>query len=204
MAQNRFERQLTGRVTKKRQNWYLRGWEYQDVTGENGAVRRRLVYTREYYRLSEPAKRTRYKLMAAELYLILCGSYIALETTRAQGGFVWYAGAPALLAVIPIFYLGLGVFNFILSEKYFTYRRMWAAYTRLRIGGAFAAALLGVGFAGQTIFICIYGKALRLGPELVMLFGALIGALCAAGLLLLRKRARCEEVSAKEYPGQNR
>ena len=123
---------LTPRLTGRNQNWFLRGWEYREVPGRDGVPRRRLVYTREYYtlRLTKPA-RIRRKLLAGGLYLALCGAYLGFETTLSQGGLAWYAGAPCLLAVIPIFYLGLGVWNYIAAEEYFTYRRMRAAFFRL-------------------------------------------------------------------------
>ncbi len=193
---NRF----AARTPKREQNWFLRGWAYRDSTD---GKKRRLVYTGEYYRLSvNGAARVRSKRLAAALYVLLAADYLAFETTLSQGGLVWYAGAPCLLAVIPLFYLGLGVWNFCRSEPYFTYRRMFAAYTRLRIGGRGVLALLGVGTAGQLVFVLRYGRLLALGPELVTLFGAFIGALLSGGLLLLLRRTPCEEVSPGEYPGE--
>lgn len=205
MAKNKFEQKLTARTVKRTQNWYLRGWEYQDTVGRNGKPRRALVYTREYYKLRpEGKRRAAAKLAAVLLYLILCGVYVGFEMTLAQGGFVWYAGAPCLLAAIPIFYLGLGVYNFAAAEAYFTYRRMYAAYTRMRVGGRLAALLLGIGTVGQLVFVLRYGRALDMRPELIMLFGALLGFGLSAGLVLLAKNAPCEEVSRKEYPGEKR
>lgn len=202
MPKNKFEKKLTARVAGKAQNWYLRGWEYQERTGDNGKSRRTLVYTREYYKISAGEKERRCaKLAAVLIYLALCGVYVWFETTMSQGGLVWYAGAPCLLAIIPIFYLGLGVYNFAATEEYFTYRRMYAAYTRLRVGGKLTAMLLGIGTMGQLVFLLRYGSALALGPELIMLFGALWCAVCAAVLVLLQKNIGCEEVSQKEYPG---
>ena len=196
---NRFEERLTARPGKKTQNWFLRGWEYQDTADG----KRRLVYTGEYYKLAVPAERRRpVKLAASGLCLAMISVYLGFETTMTQGGLVWYAGAPCLLAILPMFYLTLGVVNFLLTEPYFTYRRMVAAFTRLRIGGRLTCLLLGLGVLGQLVFLLRYGKALRLGPELFMLFGAAFCALCAAGLLLLKKYAGYEEVSPREYPGE--
>ena len=192
---------LTQRVTKREQNWYRRGWEYRDVTGPDGTVRRRMVYTREYYRLGA-ARPGRLKALAALMYLALCAVYIGFETTLTQGGFVWYAGGPCLLAVIPLFYLGLGVWNLVRAEPYFTYRRMRAAFYRLRIGGRAACVLLGLGALGQLVFVLIYRRVLLLGPELFMLLGAAACAALAAALVVTAKRARCTEVSRKEYPGE--
>lgn len=197
---NRFEERLTARTAKKEQNWFLRGWEYQ---ASADGKKKHLVYTGEYYKLAvPPGRRGHVKLLAAVLCLAMIGVYLGFETTMTQGGLVWYAGAPCLLAILPMFYLTLGAVNYVLSEPYFTYRRMYAAFTRLRIGGALTCLLLGMGALGQLVFLLIYGRALRLGPELFMLFGAVFCALCAAGLALLRKNAGCEEVSPREYPGE--
>ena len=199
---NRFEERLTARTQRKEQHWYLQGWEYRDVPDKYGRPRKRLVYTREYYKLAMgPAKRRAAKLAAAVMYLLLLADYIGFETTMSQGGLAWYAGAPCLLAIIPLFYLGLGVWNLVRAEAYFTYRRKYAAFTRLRIGGRGAYILLGIGFLGQSVFLLRYGKLLDLWPELVFLFGALIGGLLALGLTLLTKHIPCEEVSPTEYPG---
>lgn len=200
---NKFEERLAARTQKKEQNWFLRGWEYQDVPAGDGRAKKRLVYTGEYYKLSIPSeKRPRVKLLAALLCLAMLGVYLGFETTMTQGGLVWYAGAPCLLAILPMFYLALGVWNFVRAEAYFTYRRMYAAYTRMRVGGKLTCLLLGLGAVGQLVFLMKYGRALRLGPELFMLFGALFCSLCAAGLTLLQKNIRAEEVSPKEYPGR--
>ena len=196
---NRFEERLTARTAKKEQNWFLRGWEYQ----ESNEGKKRLVYTGEYYKLTVPTgRRGHVKLLAAVLCLAMIGVYLGFETTMTQGGLVWYAGAPCLLAILPMFYLTLGAVNYVLTEPYFTYRRMVAAFTRLRIGGWLTCILLGVGALGQLVFLLIYGKALRLGPELFMLLGAVFCALCAACLALLQKYAGYEEVSPREYPGE--
>lgn len=200
---SKFEDRLTARTRKKEQNWFLRGWEYQEVPAGEGRAKKRLVYTGEYYRLSvPPEKRRRAKLLAAALCLAMLGVYLGFETTMTQGGLVWYAGAPCLLAILPMFYLALGVWNFLRAEAYFTYRRQYAAYTRMRVGGKLTCLLLGIGAAGQIIFLLQYGKALKLAPELFMLFGSVFCALCAAGLTLLQKRVFAEEVSPKEYPGK--
>lgn len=197
---NRFEERLTARTAKKEQNWFLRGWEYR---ASADGKKRRLVYTGEYYKLTvPPERRGRVKLLAAALCLAMIGVYLGFETTMTQGGLVWYAGAPCLLAILPMFYLTLGAVNFVLAEPYFTYRRMVAAYTRLRVGGRLTCLLLSLGALGQLVFLLQYGRALRLGPELWMLFGSIFCALCAAGLALLRKYAGYEEVSPREYPGE--
>lgn len=180
-------------VTKKPLNWYLRGWEYQADAEKNG--RRKLVYKGEYYRLNMDKKSRRTaKIIAAAVYILACAVYLGFETTLTQGGFVWYAGAPCLLAALPLFYLGLGVFNLARAEERFTYRRMRAAFTRIRIGGKLSALLLGLGAVGQTVFVLRYGHLLVLGPELWMLFGALFCALCAAVLVAFAKRLPCEEL----------
>lgn len=182
-------------VTKKPLNWYLRGWEYQTVAGKNGRTERRLVYTGEYYRLNMDKKSRRTaKILVTAVYVLACAVYLGFETTLTQGGFVWYAGAPCLLAALPLFYLGLGVFNLAMAEERFTYRRMRAAFTRVRIGGKLAALLLGLGTAGQTVFVLRYGRLLTLGPELWMLFGALFCAVSAAVLVVFAKRLPCEEL----------
>lgn len=199
MAKKRIE----SRPVKRPQNWFLRGWEYQSITRTDGTVKQELVYTREYYKLTA-AHPARVKCLAAALYITLCAVYLGFETTLSQGGLAWYAGAPCLLAVIPLFYLGLGVWNLVRAERYFTYRRLRAAYTRLRIGGWGVCVLLGLGTAGQLMFLLRYRRLLTLRPELIMLFGAALGALLAAGLLILTKKASYEEVSRKEYPGENR
>lgn len=183
------------RVTKKPLNWFLRGWEYRDTPGQDGRTHRTLVYTGEYYRLNMDEKSRRAaKWLAGAVYVLLCAVYLAFETTLTQGGFVWYAGAPCLLAILPLFYLGLGVFNLAAAEKRFTYRRMRAIFTRIRIGGKLAALLLGLGGVGQTVFVLRYGRLLALGPELFMLFGAWFCALCAAALTVLARRLPCEEL----------
>ena len=187
------------RVTKKRLNWYLRGWEYRAVTKKNGKPGRELVFTGEYYRIAMDKKRRRtLKTAAAAVYVLMCAVYLGFETTLTQGGFVWYAGAPCLLAILPLFYLGLGVFNLVASEEYFTYRRMWAAYTRIRVEGKLSALLLGLGTVGQTVFVVSYRNVLSLQPELVMLFGALFCCACAIGLLILEKHTPYEEVDPKD------
>ena len=148
---SRFGDRLTARTVKREQNWFLRGWEYED-TPENG--KRRLVYRGEYYKLSvPPERRGRLKLLAAGLCLAMIGVYLGFETTMTQGGLAWYAGAPCLLAVLPMFYVTLGAVNFVLTEPYFTYRRMVAAFTRLRIGGRLTCLLLGLGALGQLVFL---------------------------------------------------
>ena len=202
---SRFEERLTPRPGKRETNWFLRGWEYRDGPDGKGGAKRRLVYTGEYYRLCIPAqKRPRVKALAAALWLAVAGVYLGFETTLTQGGLAWYAGAPCLLALLPLFYLTLGVWNFCRAEAYFTFRRCYAAYTRLRVGGRLAALLLGLGALGQTVFVARYGRLLRLGPELFLLFGALFCALGAGALALLARKVPCEEVSRKEFPGENR
>ncbi len=193
---------LSGRVMKKEQNWYLRGWEYRDVPGPNGP-KRRLVYVREHYRLDLTEKRrTRVKLLAGLTYLLACGVYVGFETTMTQGGLAWYAGAPCLLAVIPLFYLGLGVWNLARAEEIFTFRRKYAVFTRLRVGGWAAAVLLGLGALGQGVFLIRYGKALELGPELWMLGGSAFDAVCAGALAVLAGRLPCVETSRSEAPAK--
>lgn len=188
------------RVTKKRLNWYLRGWEYRAVTKKNGKPGRKLVYTGEYYRIAmDKKRRLAMKTSATAIYVLMCAVYLGFETTLSQGGFVWYAGAPCLLAILPLFYLGLGVFNLAASEDCFTYRRMRAAYTRIRVGGKISALLLGLGTVGQTVFVVSYRNVLtKLKPELVMLFGALFCCACAIGLLILEKHTPYEEVDPKD------
>lgn len=189
------------RVTKKQLNWYLRGWEYRAVTKKNGKTGRALVYTGEYYRLAMDKKRRRtMKTAAVAVYVLMCAVYLGFETTLSQGGFVWYAGAPCLLAVLPLFYLGLGVFNLAASEEYFTYRRMRATFTRIRVGGKLSTLLLGLGAVGQTVFVVIYQNVLPLKPELVMLFGALFCCACAIAILILEKHTPYEEVAPKDLP----
>ena len=202
---NRFEERITARTQKRETDWFLRGWERRDVTAANGRTRRRLVYTGEYYKLSVPEpKRTRAKLLAALLCIAMIGVYLGFETTLTQGGLVWYAGAPCLLALLPMFYLTLGVWNFVRTEPYFTYRRQYAAYTRLRIGGKLTSLLLSAGAIGQAVFLLRYGHLLRLVPELFLLFGAVFCAVCALCLTRLTKHIPYEEVSRKEYPGEKR
>lgn len=201
MAGNPFE----ARLTKRPQNWYLQGWEYRDVPDKNGRPRKTLVYVREYYKLSlPPQKRRAAKVIAAVMYILLLADYLWFETTLSQGGLAWYAGAPCLLAVIPLFYLGLGVWNLLRAEEYFTYRRQYAAFTRLRLGGRGTCILLGLGTIGQLVFLGRYHRLLDLKPELILLFGALIGALLAGALTLLAKKIPYEEVSLQEYPGEKR
>lgn len=197
---SRFEDRLTARTQKKPQNWYLRSWEERQIDG-----RKQLVYTGEYYKLvlSRPARRN-IKVAAAVLYILLCAVYLGFETTLSQGGLAWYAGAPCLLAVIPLFYLGLGVWNLVCAEEYFTYRRQYAAFKRLRIGAWGCCILLGIGTAGQIFFLLRYGRLVSLRPELIFLFGALICVLLSAALLILTKHTHYEEVSPKEYPGEKR
>lgn len=197
---NRFEDRLTARTHKKSQNWYLRSWVQQEINGK-----KQLVYTGEYYKLLlDPSARRNAKIAAAALYVLLCSVYLGIETTLSQGGLVWYAGAPCLLAVIPLFYLGLGVWNLVRTEEYFTYRRRYAAFTRLRIGGWGSCILLGFGTLGQAFFLLQYRHLLSLKPELIFLFGALICFLLSAALLILKKNTPVEEVSPKEYPGEKR
>ena len=192
----RTEKTWEARTVKRQQNWYLRGWEYRPT--ENG---QKLVYVREYYHLTAPKPlRLRQKLLMAALYLLQCVVYIGFETVPAQGGFVWYAGAPCLLAVIPLFYLGLGVWNYVRCEEYFTFRRQHAAFFRLRIGSLACLCLFGIGALGQTVFLLRYGTMLNQKPEWFLLLGALFCALCSLAIRWLWKKTAWEEVGRRVPP----
>lgn len=190
---NGFGKKLSSRTVKRQQNWYLRGWEYRET--EKG---KKLVYTREYYRLTaDKPQRNRQKIAMAALFIALCAVYLAFELTPCQGGFVWYAGAPCLLAVIPLFYMGMGAVNYILCEEEFTFRRLHATFVRLRYGAVAAAILLGLGTAGQIVFLARYGASLNRRPEYIMLFGACFCALCSVAIYYLQKTTAYEETGCK-------
>ena len=190
---SRLEKQVTARTVKREPNWYLRGWEYRET--DKG---KKLVYVREYYRLTaEKPLRIRQKIVMSVLFIALCAAYLAFELTPCQGGFMWYAGAPCLLAIVPLFYMGMGAVNYVLCEEEFTYRRLHAAFVRLRRGSIASAVLLGLGTVGQSVFLARYGARLNKGPELVMLFGALFGALCGIAIRILANKTAYEEIGRK-------
>jgi hypothetical protein len=141
----------------RKQHWYLRGWEYRESPDggdgrDGGRGGGRLVYTGEMYTF----RRTEKELRSLKIRTLLCFvavacAYAAVALNESFRNEPAWAGAPMMLALIPMIYLGMGAISLLSVDRSMTYRAYHSSVKRLRVFAVIACALFAATCAGQLV-----------------------------------------------------
>lgn len=184
-------------MNERPQNWYLRGWVYEETIGPRGARQRKLVYQGERYVADlTPVRFRRLKLLFAALTLILCVLWLTFSLLAGLGSRTVYAGACAALALIPLIFHCMALYNLLLAEREMTFRHYYAAFQRMSVTTPVMTLLLAESFVGQAVFMLLHrGLPLIWWREWLWLAGTLVGALLSLTMFLIRRRLKFHIIS---------
>ena len=171
---------------RKFQDWYFRGWEYQESVEPGGRSGGRLVYTGEYYSFGVSGDKLRrlkkrYALLTAAL--LLCYVLCSLDTPTGSRS-LW--GGACILTIIPLMYLLMGISCLLRAKPKMTYRDRHLSWFRIHYSSMAAALLLAIAAAGEAIYI------LRLATppaaDIRWLAGQLLSLILSLAILIISCR----------------
>jgi uncharacterized membrane protein YhdT len=132
----------------RKQHWYLRGWEYRETQADGGD----LVYRGERYVFRRTEKELRsLKIRTSLCFSAVVAAYIPAALSEGFRDEPAWAGAPLILALIPLIYLGMAVVNLWFVGRSMTYRVYHASVKRLRASSGISCALFAATCAGQSV-----------------------------------------------------
>ncbi len=182
-----------GKRNPRQDNWYMRGWQKEDVLQPDGKLRTEWVYRGEYYDFSPQAPRLLIRVTAAVCAVILLSVYIAAGIWPSSGGLTPWVAYPYLLELAPLFYFLMGAFWMVYTRGPMTYRRYHASFIRMRAASWLGTLCMVVPLAAEVVFL-FSGKAGSLGRELIQILCMLVCVGQYLMILGLLKRYPMEEI----------
>ncbi len=173
---------------KPRGSWYFEGYKTVEQPRKNGkGARRVLVYVGEYYGLpgGKPVQ-NRLKLQTALDALVCVAAYLYAQLTPGEGGMNRFVGLPGILALVPMIFLLIGLFNFLTAGEKWEIRVYYAGYRRMARWGIAQAILLGLWTLVEAGFVVM--NLSQFLAELHYLLGALVSLAAALRLVFLVRK----------------
>lgn len=173
-------------------SWYLRSYEYVEETLPNGKIRKKEVYTGEYYHLrlaEESYGFLRAKVLAlcavTVFTLLLCLSRIS------RGASLLFVGGAAGISLFPAIYLVMGCICFCKVPYEMTYRELCQSVRRIRRSAKWMLPFTGLAFLGEAFYLFYrfsHGLAIAWAGELLWLLGMLFVSLLLFTVIFLFRR----------------
>ncbi|MBP1736915.1 MAG: hypothetical protein H6Q60_796 [Oscillospiraceae bacterium] len=175
-----------------KQHWYLLNWNYETVKNGRGKQVRKLVYRGEYYRIRIQERHFLIlKIAYGMLFVLLMVAYGLLSLCETQGSMLFLTGAPCMLAVIPLMYLGIGICCFLIAPRKMTSRDVHTSVYFMKIASKWAIALFGLSMTGELVFVIfrtLSGLEVKVSAEWLRLaYAALCLSDCCVILYLIRQ-----------------
>ncbi len=169
-------------------SWYFEGYKRVEQPKKNGkGTHQVLVYVGEYYGIPDGKEaQKKLKRQTALAALICFAAYFYAQLTPAAGGMNRFVACPGILALVPIIFLAIGMFNFLTAREKWEIRVYYAGYRRIGRWGIAQAVLLALWTLAEVGFV-VLNLSLFLA-ELHYLLGALISLAAAVWLVVLVQR----------------
>ncbi len=168
-------------------SWYFDGYKRVEQPKKNGkGTHSVLVYVGEYYGFKEKGLQRRLKWQTTLATVICIVTYFFAQLTPADGGMNRFVALPGILALVPMIFLVMGLFNFLIAKEKWEIRSYYAGYRRL---GRFAIAqvlILAIWTLVEAGFLVVNPSSLL--EELHYLLGALVSLAAAIWLVVLVRR----------------
>lgn len=175
-------------MPKRFGSWYFDGYKAVMEPRKDGRGSRRvLIYQGEWYgfRDTQAAQRRR-KWKCALLSLVSIGAFLVAQFTPEFGGRNVWVALPGILAIIPMMFLLIGLFNYLLSKEKWEKRVYYAGYRRLLRSSAVQTVLLGLWLAMEVLYVTINRTLFHY--EIHYLLAAMLSFGTSFGLVLLIRR----------------
>lgn len=192
---------------RRRENWYLRGWEYRENAQKNGRPGGDLVYVGEYYSFHIcPAALVRLKAAYAVLTAAFLILYVLLSLETPTGSRTVWGGA-CILTIIPLMYLLMGCYCLLRSEPKMTDRSKHASWSRVHYASMLSTFLLGIAAVGELVYLLHVSVPPAVDVRWLLELTACLA--CSCGILILSCRFPARMVlpepsgsgAGKEYQG---
>lgn len=180
----------------RRGSWFFEGYEAELRTDAKGREKKVLVYRGEWYGLDmEPGAQRRCKAAVAVLTAVMTAVYLLVSFFPTPGGMSRWVGVPLLLALVPLMFLWIGLFNFLFAREKWEIRVYYAGYRRIKRSLPAMMAILAFSAVGEIVYMI---RSAAFGAELLYLLGLCLCLLCAGGLLAIQRRCPAVIVQGPE------
>lgn len=172
---------------KPRGSWYFDGYKREKQPRKDGkGARSVLVYVGEYYGFREKGLQRRLKWQTSLAVTASIAAYLYAQLTPAEGGMNRFVALPGILVLVPMIFLLIGLFNFLIAREKWEIRSYYAGYRRL---GRFAIAQMAI----MAVWALMEAGFVALNPslffeELHYLLGALTSLGASIWLVALVRR----------------
>ena len=131
---------------KSGRRWYFKDYERRVSVTPSGHKRSELVYTGDYYAICFPdaGMRKRYKCIFTALYILGVVSYLFVSLRPTLVARSLWVSVPHMAALIPLIYMGMALFNFLLAGEKWPYRLVKTISMRAGWTSRACAALTGI------------------------------------------------------------
>ena len=179
-------------------NWYFKDYEKRTVL-ENGRKKVVWDYNGDYYSYGfDKHGLGIFKLKNALLLLLYIAVYVAVSVYPFGANRTAYVGAVHLLALVPMFFLIMGVGNLLFTDVKMTYREHHASVFRIDRSLTVSLILEGLVAVLDVVYLIIGVEPSDLKKELLFLVGVLVGFAALAVIRLMQKKHPCKVIPGKQ------
>jgi hypothetical protein len=172
---------------KPRGSWYFDGYQREQQLNEDGTTRSVLVYRGEYYGFAQGLELQKKQKIQTTIAVVVCYlTYFYAQLTPAAGGMDHIVALPGILALVPMLFLTIGMFNFWMAKEKWEIRVFYAGYRRVTRWGIALLVLVALWAAAEVGFLLAHLSLFV--SELHYLLAALVSVAAAAWLVYLVRK----------------